>query len=461
MPGMSVSLVMSVGLGWLLMAAPSRSESLAPCAPDTPDWTAAKQSLAAFDARMETLADDGEVGAVRTQFMALQENRCFELASAEEFREVLTWDEGHAALVLKTWWRDGGKAYFAALLELGRPEPRTVVIPPDLRQVLSLESAPRHRLAPLLCPAKEGACGAETEAWRARAEQSFLLENQRREELDDDRPAPVDCMAVARRRSARLRYKYWHGCLMELARPRRSVLPLGRIRTPVDGWLVVRGRRGHYRFCDRIDAYHLGTGTAYRSSSCSHLALKAQGAVDAAGTDAARQSGVQVGLISPAHLRELTWMLLTEPEVQDGVQVKALRVPVPKGLRIEWPKEGGPVEGGVMGGVFGGSSDQTRLRWSWFPPGGAEPWSGGFTYPRSFAVGEHHVNNLLGEAEGSFQEGCPRLPLPPGVLDFTREPGVNAIDAPGGVKGIQDARAEALLGWKPPASCAQNLRDGG
>nr|WP_128798116.1 hypothetical protein [Corallococcus coralloides] len=59
-----------------------------------------------------------------------------------------------------------------------------------------------------------------------------------------------------------------------------SQLELGRIRAPMDGWLVIRGRRGHYSFCDQLDAFHLGTGTLYRSSSCSGLALKSDGRVD-------------------------------------------------------------------------------------------------------------------------------------------------------------------------------------
>jgi hypothetical protein len=467
MPGMSVSLVMSVGLGWLLMTAPARSASLVPCAPDSPDWSAAKEALTAFDARMEALPEDGDVGVVRSGLKALLGNRCFDIAREEEHRAPLSWhlgeEEGEAvsALALKTWWRDGGKAYLTAWLELGRPGSRTVVIAPDLRDTLSREVSPKHPLGPLLCPTKAEACGAETEGWRVRAEKAFASEERHARMFSDEKPPRVDCMAVARKRPTRLRYKTWRDCQMSNARPVRYVLPLGRIHAPMDGWLVVRGRRGHYGFCDRVDAYHLGTGTAYRSSSCSNLALRSGGEVDTAGTDAARQSEVKVGHIAPERLRELTWMLLLAPEVRQGVQVEALQVPVPKELRVEWPTRLGATEEGVMGGVFGGSTAQTRLRWSWFPSGGGEPLLGEFTYPWSYAPGEDHANGLLKEAEGSFQEGCPKLPLPTGVLDFTREPTVSAVDAPEGVKRVQDARVEALFGWKPPTSCAQDLRDGG
>ncbi|MBN8231736.1 hypothetical protein JYK02_29900 [Corallococcus macrosporus] len=457
---MSVSFAVSLGLGWLLSAAPS----IVPCKPDTADWTSAKEELAAFDARMDALPEDGEVEEARTGLMLLLSHRCFGIARQEEGRAPLSWDEEHVvpALALKTWWRDGGKAFFASQLELGRAGAQTVVISPDLRDVLAREASPKHRLSPLLCPVKAGACGAETEAWRARAEKAFRLENRRPGTFDEDPPPPPDCMKEARKQPSRLRYKAWRGCLATHPKARnvQSVLPLGRIRVPTDGWLVIRGRRGHYEFCDQLDAYHLATGTVYRSGSCSNLALKQDGKVDVAGTDAARRSGVRVGRVSQERIRELAWMLLLEPEVKDGVQVEAVRIPVPKGLRVEWPATDDSVLGGVAGGVFGGSTAQTVLSWNWFPPGGAELVSGRFTFPYSWAPGEDHANVLMNEAEATFQEGCPAVPVPVRELDFTREPGVNTLDAPEGVSRVQDARVDALLTWKPPAGCVPG-RDGG
>nr|WP_128798115.1 hypothetical protein [Corallococcus coralloides] len=66
----------------------------------------------------------------------------------------------------------------------------------------------------------------------------------------------------------------------------------------------------------------------------------------------------------------------------------------------------------------------------------------------------------MSEAEATLQEGCPALPVPVRELDFTREPGVNRIDAPEGVSQAQDARVDALLTWKPPAGCTP-AKDGG
>lgn len=454
---MSVSLMVSFGLGWLLAAAPSPAGRIVPCTPDTADWKAAQEELSAFDTRMQTLPEDGEVEAVRTGLQLLLSHRCFGIAREEDHREPLAWDEETAtnALALKRWWRDGGKAYFASQLELGRAGEQTIVLAPDLREVLAREASPKHRLAALLCPAKAGDCGAETEAWRARAEVAFRPEHRRPGTFDEDPPPPPDCMKEARRKPSRSRYKAWRGCLADnpSARNVQTVLPLGRIRTPMDGWLVIRGRRGHYDFCDQLDAYHLATGTSYRSRSCSGLALMPDGKVDGVATNAARQSSVRAGRVSTERTRELLWMLLMEPEVKDRVQVEAVRVPVPKGLRVEWPTTDDGILGGVAGGVFGGSTAQTRLSWKWFPPGGAEPLSGRFTYPYSWAAGEDHANVLMNEAEATFQDGCPALPVPVRELDFTREPGVNRVDAPEGVSKVQDARVDALVAWQPPAGC--------
>ncbi|WP_375745895.1 hypothetical protein NR800_14745 [Corallococcus interemptor] len=464
MAGMSVSLVVSFGLGWLLTAAPAQPERIVPCPPDSADGEAAREALSAFDARMEALPEDGEVQEARAGLQLLLSHRCFGLAREEEGREPLTWDEEHPvpALALRTWWRDGGKAYFMSQLELGRSGARTVVIPPDVRDVLARETSPKHRLSALVCPVKAGGCGAETEPWRERAEKAFRPENRRPGTFDEKPPPPPDCMKEARRQPSRSRYKAWRMCLANSpsARNVQTVLPLGRIRAPMDGWLVIRGRRGHHAFCDQLDAYHLATGTAYRSMSCSGLALMPDGNVDGAATNAARRSGVKVGRVSPERLHELTWMLLMVPEVKDRVQVEAVRIPVPKGLRVEWPATDDGILGGIVGGAFGGSTAQTRLGWKWFPPGGAEPLSGAFTYPYSWAPGEDHANVLMKEVEATLQEGCPGLPVPVRELDFTREPGVSRVDAPEGVSQVQDARVDALVTWKPPPGCAPGNNGG-
>ena len=452
---MPVSLAFATVLGWLLTVAPSNERGFAPCAPDTSEWGRAGEGLAALDAQIEALTEDGDVRDAQAAMRALLDSRCFALAREESRRPT---DAGVSALALKVWWRDGGKTWLASYLELGRRGPQGVVLPPDVRAVLTPSSAPDHRLAALLCPAKDVACGSETEAWRARAERFFRPEHGRHREFSGAvttrRP---DCTVLAEAKPKRWRYTAWRSCLGDSgSRPRQVALPLGRFRAPEDGWLVMRGRRGHYGCCDEVRAYHLRTGTAYVAKSCGGLVLMEGGEVDAVRTNAARQVAVSVGRMAPARLRELTWMLLLGPEVQRDVQVEAWRVPVPEGYRVE--RRELIVEDGVVEGFAGGAtgwvhSGQTRLRWSWFPPNGAEPLSGELTYPDSSWVEVEHANVLLREAEATIEEGCPSEFAPLPMIDFTREPGVNGRDAPGGVTKVQDSLVEGLRAWRAPGRC--------
>ncbi|ATB27620.1 hypothetical protein [Melittangium boletus] len=456
---MPVSLASAAVLGWLLSVAPSQERVFSPCAPDTSDWRKAGEGLAALDAQVEALAEDGDVRDARTAMRALLASRCFALAREESRRPT---DKGVSALALKVWWRDGGKAWLASYLELGGPGPREVVLPPDVRSVLTPDSASDHRLAALLCPAKDKTCGTETEAWRTRAERAFRPEPGRHRESSGTETKRPDCSVLVAAKPKRWRYTAWRSCLGESgSRPRQVALPLGRFRSPEDGWLVIRGRRGHYGFCDEVRAYHLRTGSAYVSKSCGDLMLMEGGGVDAARTDAARQGTVSGGRMAPALLRELTWMLLLGPEVQRDVQVEAWRVPVPAGYRVERREllvdDGSGVE--VLGGGATGwfHTGQTRLRWTWFPPRGAEPLSGELTYPDSSWVEVDHANVLLREAEATFEEGCPSERVLPTMLDFTWAPGVNGRDAPEGVTKAQDTLVEALRAWRAPLHCGPGL----
>jgi hypothetical protein len=59
--------------------------------------------------------------------------------------------------------------------------------------------------------------------------------------------------------------------------------------------IVIRGRRGHYDFCDELGAYDMETGAAYVAKSCSGLHLRTDGSVDFEGTNAARKAAVVAG----------------------------------------------------------------------------------------------------------------------------------------------------------------------
>jgi hypothetical protein len=403
------------------------------------------------------LPDDGTTREVLAALKEVLGSRCFEL-SREERRVP---EEGVHTLALKAWWRDGGRAWVASYLELGSPGTRRVVLPPDLRPVLTLDTvAPGHRLAPLLCAAGDGACAGGTDAWSARADAALRPENQRGphgqalEEPDSESTLEADCLAHARKQPKRWRYTAWRSCL-GVTVGNRKALPLTSLRAPEGGWLVVRGRRGHYDFCDEVRAYHLATGAAYIIQSCSDLVLMKKGHVDAARTDARRQARILAGTLAPEKLKELTWMMLLAPEVKSGLQPWARVLVVPKAFSVEWREKDETGDGDLIGMGFRtwGHTGQTRLYWTWFPPAKAEPLSGDFSWPDSCAPEDNHVDVLLQETEATFREGCPPLPPPRDLLDFAQAPGVNHLDAPGGVVKTQDSLVEALSRWRSPPHC--------
>ncbi|MCP3100054.1 hypothetical protein LZ198_14350 [Myxococcus sp. K15C18031901] len=453
-------------LGVVLAAKPAPSEKVfVPCQRDTPEWTAARERFTALDARLGTLADDADA---EEAFAALQEtlaSRCFALSREETEQRP---KKGVLSSQLAAWWRDGGREWAASYLELGGPGARVVVLPPEVREVLARGQVPEdHRLRTLLCAVEDVDCARETAPWFARLDEAFLPGKRAESRISADpshKPMWAECEKFARKKAARWRYMAWRICVAGHT-DFSYRMPLVRMRAPRDGWLVLRGRRGHYAFCDEVRAYHLGTGTAWISQSCSDLVLREdpghEGRVDAAKTDAARRPRVQTGRLPPEQLQELTWVLLLDGEAELTGRPRAVRRPVPEGLSLEW-RAGEDVPFGIPGGVEGGSvwgnSGQTRITWSWFPPDRAEPLGGEFTWPESSSPEENHADHLVEALEKTFVEGCPQRPAPLDALDFTRPTTVNHVDAPEGVTKTQDGVLSALRDWKAPASCAGTPR---
>lgn len=452
-------------LGLLLSARPPQDEKVfTPCPASTPEWTRARERLLALDAKLEALPDDGEGKPGVSALRELLTSRCFEMSREE--REPVP--EDVSPLVLKTWWRKGGRTWVESYLELGKPGVRTVVLPPEVLKELTLDSVkPDHRLASLLCAASDTACAKEMEGRHTRAEAAFLreLDRQARNAAHAEAAAEAhgQCEADARARPRRWRYTAWRSCEGGWSSFDR-LLPVVRMRAPGDGWLVLRGRRGHHGFCDEVRAYHLGTGTAWVSQSCGGLALYEDaeriGQVDVKTTNANRLARVRVGTLAVEPLRELAWVLLLADEVITVGRARLLTRTVPAGYAIEWRERPSGIEtmGGAGGGSFWSNTGQTQLRWTWFPPEKAEPLSGELTWPESADPADDHADRLLLQAEATFKEGCPPLPAPVDLLDFTRPASVNRRDAPLGVTQEQDALVTALRDWRPPPACAATRR---
>jgi hypothetical protein len=435
-----------------LAASPAPAERrYRPCPDGAPALAEARERFEALDARVSALPDEADTGPVVAGLEAVLGSRCFEL-SREEWTRAR---EGVHALALKAWWREGGRAWVGSYLELGKPGARTIVLPPEVREVLVKETvAPDHWLSGLLCPVAEEGCGAETRGWYERLEEAFQRERVRQRNT----PVPwarEDCVAKALSKPRRWRYTVWRSCV---SGQRRSGwdLPIARLAAPGDGWLVLRGRRGHYTFCDEVRAYHLRTGAAYISENCYGLEPAAAGeyrGVRCPDPKNPQKDFLRAGTLAPEKVRELMWVLMLSAEADMSHQ-ESQALEVPEGFPVEWrEKDVDTVEGSVVGFVFGGHSGQTRLDWNWFPPSGGAL-AGNFTFPDPNEPAEARANSLLREAEATFTEGCPPLPPPLEELTFSRPSAyAKPVDKPWEVDARSKARIEALREWRPPASC--------
>ncbi len=423
-----------------------------PCARDSPAARDAAAELAALSAKITALtpADDPRPFAATIDRM-VREGECFALLRAEG--RSLEFD---SAAVLKKFWNDGGHLWMQQVLEYEGTSDvaRHAWIPPTPRKLLRLETSPGHRLASLmLCARGDKACGVESRPWRERAETYFRTVDvlDRMRTLGPLRaPEGEACVVRAQAKPPAQRYSEWHACFEEHV-DRYSVFPVGEFRAPREGWLVVRGRRGHYEFCDEVRAYDLATGAAFVTRSCSGLVLADHG-VDGAKTDAARKAAVQVGRVPVETLREAMWMIALADEVQHGVALGANGWPIPRSIDVAIPHGGSlaPPPRALSGG-----SNQSSLAWSWTLRG-ASVASGELTWPGDMNfVARDHAVNLLAIAELGMVEGCPPAQLPDLRTLVPAEPGVSEIDAaPASVRRVQDGLVVALGRLRTTAVCA-------
>ena len=374
------------------------------------------------------MKSDDDLRQASATLRSLLVSRCFRLAAEQgeppEFEHPLS---------LQTWWESGGQAWLTSYIDrprLGRVDDlrEHVVFPPTPRKVLVLDNAPTTFPTALLCSLADENCGRETQGWVERARDAFsatVVQDRVREED----AFPVNSQALASRCEAEVRrngptpeYGKWKACLAEHRVPGWA-LPLGRFRAPDRGWLVIRGRRGHYEFCDELGVYDVETGAAYVAKSCSGLHLRPGGSVNFEATDAARKATVEAGRVNVANLREAVWMILLTPQAQQ-VYLSADYFPLPKGM-VPTPPDS---DEGTRAFGMSWNSGQTQLSWSWMAADGHVLASGALTWPSSYSAPEAHAANLLRVAEFGLSSGCPPAKLP-SFAGGKRESGVSALDA--------------------------------
>lgn len=428
------------------------SQALRPCAPDSSAATQARTELTALDTAIAALADDADPKPLTTRINHLiNGNGCFAVLLPRHTLEFASTPS------LREFWRAGGHSWLQQVLDYTGPDDqRYAWIAPTPRKPLTLETDPKHPLAPLLlCSQRDKQCGSETAPWLRRADTFFAMFDRLRQfkrvgKPPDDAMAACEARALAKPRSER--FVEWHECFAESADP-HTMLPLGNFRAPKDGWLVIRGRRGHYGFCDEVRAYDLATGAAYIAQSCSGLALTHGGGVDGAKTDAARKAVTRVGRLHVEALREAAWIALLADHAQDNVIDSGHGWHIPGSIEIMVP-ESDSLHG--FGGSWSSSSGQTTLHWSW-AHAGRNVAAGTLTWPQDYndAAREHAVR-LLDIAEAGLVEGCAPAKLPDLTHVAGKPPGVNPIDAaPESVSRAQADLLAALARLRTTPICPQ------
>jgi hypothetical protein len=424
----------------------SGGQYISPCPPESDEARAARRALNQLGQQIRSLSPDEDASSAVKRLSELRDMRCFE-GSSEATRPA----SGARSASLKQWWVDGGEAWLRSYLELAAGS-RTIVIPPDMRTTLS--AAPGTALATVVCPS--GKRCPESNAWKQRT-QSAMTAVWKADLRSAPRPKGVgfperkDCVSGLADVPEEERYRALHDC-WERSRAKSPVLPLGDVRIPKQGWLILRGRRGHYSFCDELRAYSLETGSAYIAQSCSALSLVTGGHVDARATDAGRRVEVTTGRVPVDALRDTTLLLLIGDSVDTAVQAQAERLELPAGLEAGWWRQDHGT--GHVSGSTWVSTAQTSIAWAFHPPV-ASAAEGTFKWPHSSNPAKSLAAKWMGDLEERLEKGCPSERAPTEQLRAMSAPRVNARDAPDGVSAVHDALLSGLASAVP--ECAGSL----
>ncbi len=359
--------------------------------------------------------------------------------------------ECRSALALRDWWTAGGLVWVRSAVLGEYRSPRELELPPGMRPALTADANPGHPLAPLLCRVGDAACGRETLGWLKRAEDVMAYGDSGARAAERADPSKT-CVAKAAGSGAE-RYPKWRDCI-EQHRHRHALhshLPASRFRSPTRGWLVIRGRRGHYTFTDELAAYDLETGAAFRARRAGDLGILP--AEDAAaverGKTGRRPVLVERGRVAIDDLREAALILLLWPERR--LQLESLTVKLPDRLEHAALPPGFKFTEG--GRIVISSSGDTALTWEWIREGRVIL-SGETAYTGQLG-GRGYPSWLLEIAESSLAPGCPPVALPAGILGLGRPiTGVSPLDArPAELDAAEIALAKALTG--PDPACAK------
>ena len=383
------------------------------CRPGQENFQAAEAALAALDLLMSDSNKEADVQTLRDAVAALVAGPCF--------KAVPSWprpaDSPFMSVeALRHFWSQGGRDAFAQFLVVDSSSLGRVRSFPTVRESMSTHPALVALQGGVDCSVEDADCAKRAEHLREKAQSALdALPGPARPGQQPGLPA---CNRDARAMRPELRWEAWVRCA-EASAPRRSMLPLGLLRVPAEGWLVLHGRRGHYNFCDEVRVYDLTEGSAYVVSQCgSRFSTERKGLSDAQGEHPTRVH--QAGQADVQKMRELLWMMLVAPAVRDDV----LEAPTAADLPAEvvpqaWDRS--VLQGPTVVGSHG--SDETELSWSWVVSSQTRA-SGTIRWPTDRARrGFAHAAALLRAFEETFVSGCPARELPASWSDGLPESG--------------------------------------
>lgn len=435
----------------------ARSDALRPrygCPGNTAALQAARHDFVAIEAAIVALGDLDDPAPALDRITALLESPCLGLARLHAIPLA-----AQSGLALRLWHARGGLRWLEDSIAFSEGGDAVATFPPTMPITLSRETHPDHPLSPWLCSLHDTACAATTAGWRERAQQvtgrnedtRYFLE-QRRDgwRCEDEALERWESMKHYEEHDPAEPYRTWARCMFE-AEGDNTEFPLGGLRAPTRGWLVIEGRRGHYGFCDELHAYELETGAAHVVRSCSGLVLDGP-SVDEAAVAAGRQLAVLRGAVPRDNVRELAFMLLVGGHVRHPAIPKLTRPDPPDGIELP----AAPRMIGVAEPAEWGGSDETELRWSVVAPG-ATAVEGVISWPPGYNEAPlRHAANTFSVVEAGIVPGCAPRRLPAALPLAATLAGVSPIDASEGE--LDDSHAVLVAALRDEPRCGSGAR---
>lgn len=437
-PALRLARSAATGLLVAWLTASTAKAQVTACEPSSADVQLTLGAVRAWGSAVAAATPGSDPTGLVSGYEDLFQQPCARMASEVNRPEMTT------VLSMQQWLSAGGYSWLWSLPS----NENTLTVPPGVPAELTLESAEADDpLRSLLCSAADESCGRATAGWRMRAAQAFReIGRSSQQNLEANiAERRAECLEQAKAEPEPARYAHWSRCAQH-AVPQQPALPLGATSAPDRGWFVLRGRRGHYSYCEELRAYHLPTGAAYVVKDCGRIVFQPH--------SGGAGSGSVVGRLPVEALREAAWMTLFARRV--AWQTRAATIEVPSPLTRSLPPPSGVLHG--SGGGWGwGSSAQTLLSWAWVD--GTETLaSGTLTWPDSMYPGEDHADELWRVAEAALEPGCAPVRLPRRLALGPNRSGVSPVDATPDQRRPVETTLEARLRGLGRGDCRQRRR---